>query len=114
MPYIGTRVTTKISPEKEKVIKEKLGKAIAILPGKSERWLMTEFTDDCRIWFGGDASAPSAFIEVKVFGGEDKAGFSKLTGEITKIINEALNIAPDRIYITYDAISNWGWNGNNF
>ena len=36
MPFIGNKVTVKISEEKEKAIKEKLGKAIELL-GKSEQ-----------------------------------------------------------------------------
>ena len=39
MPFIGNKVTVKISEEKEKAIKEKLGKAIELL-GKSEQYLM--------------------------------------------------------------------------
>ena len=38
MPFIGNKVTVKISEEKEKIIKEKLGKAIELL-GKSEEYL---------------------------------------------------------------------------
>ena len=114
MPYIGTRVSVMLSEEKERELKEKLGKAIETIPGKTERWLMTEFQDNCRIWFGGDNSKPSAFIEVKILGGEDKAAFSKMTGVLTDIMSETLGIPGDRVYVVYQGIANWGWNGSNF
>ena len=55
-----------------------------------------------------------AFIEVKVYGREDSSAFESLTVEIMKIFNEVLGIAPDHIYIKYEAVANWGWNGGNF
>ena len=40
MPFINAKVTVKMSEEKKETIKEKLGKAISTIPGKSESWLM--------------------------------------------------------------------------
>ncbi len=114
MPYIGTRVTTKISPEKEKEIKEKLGKAIAILPGKSERWLMVELEDEKKLYFGGDDSAPTAYVTVSVLGNPDSSSFAKMTAELSKIYKDLLGISPDRLYVKYDTTHDWGWNGSNF
>lgn len=114
MPYIGTRTTKEITPEKEAILKAKLGKAIEAIPGKSESWLMTEFTGGCHLWLGGDNSADSAFVEVKIYGNADHRACDSLTGKICDILEEELGISPDRIYITYSGFSEWGWNGNNF
>ena len=40
MPYIKTTTNVSVPADKEQIIKQKLGKAIEIIPGKSERWLM--------------------------------------------------------------------------
>ena len=53
MPYMHTRFTGSITPEQENALKTGFGKAIALLPGKSEQWLMVDFEDHCRIWFHG-------------------------------------------------------------
>ncbi len=113
MPYIEAKVSTTISKEQEIILKERLGKAIELLPGKSERWLMTGFLDQFHLYFRGENNQPAAFIEVKVFGGENRAAFDKLTAEITKIFHEVLSIAQDHIYVKYEAVANWGWNGEN-
>jgi hypothetical protein len=42
MPYIATQVSTPLTPEKEKVLKERFGQAIELL-GKTESWLMLSF-----------------------------------------------------------------------
>ena len=114
MPYIDSKVSISINDEQEKELKERLGQAIALIPGKSEQWLMTGFEDNYHMYFRGDNSSPIAFIEVKVLGKENPSAFNTLTGEITKIFNEVLGIEPDHIYVKYEAVANWGWNGANF
>lgn len=114
MPFIDSKVSVSISKEQEITLKERLGKAISIIPGKSESWLMTGFNDNYHLYFRGDDSKPSAFIEVKVFGSENPSAFDKLTAEITRIFGEVLGIDADHIYIKYEAVKNWGWNGGNF
>lgn len=114
MPFIDSKVSVSISKEQEEVLKSRLGAAIAIIPGKSESWLMTGFEDNYHLYFRGDDSQPAAFIEVKVYGRENPDAFDALTAEITKIFGEVLGISADHIYIKYEAVSCWGWNGGNF
>jgi phenylpyruvate tautomerase PptA (4-oxalocrotonate tautomerase family) len=114
MPFIDSKVSVKITQEQEKELKTRLGQAISIIPGKSENWLMTGFEDDYHLYFRGDNSQPIAYIEVRLFGGPNKAAFQKMTEEITKIYGDVLGIAPDHMYIKYSATPDWGWNGGNF
>lgn len=114
MPYIGTKTTVEITAEKEKVLKAKLGKAIECIPGKNESWLMLEFEDNARIWFKGDNSKPSAWVEVKILGSAEKQYYDKMTGVICDILSDELGIPSDRVYVKYEEISSWGWNGGNF
>ncbi len=113
MPFIDSKVSVTISEEQEKELKTRLGQAITLIPGKSESWLMTGFEDNYHLYFRGDNSQPIAYIEVKIYGSENPTAFDALTGEITKIFNEVLGIAPDHIYVKYEAVKNWGWNGGN-
>ena len=112
MPYIHTKVSVPLSPEKENMLKTKLGEVIAILPGKSESWLMLEFEDNCRLYFKGDSS-PLAFVEVKLFGASSPAAYENMTGAVTALLHEELGIEPANIYVAYEELSTWGWNGRN-
>ncbi len=114
MPFIDSKVSVKISKEQEVQLKERLGEAISLIPGKSESWLMAGFEDEYHLYFRGSDAEPMAFVEVRLFGGPDKAAFQKMTAEITKIFGEVLGIAPDHMYIKYSATMDWGWNGSNF
>ncbi len=114
MPYISTKTNVAISKDKEIEIKKKLGKAIEIIPGKSENWLMVSFEEQCSLYFKGKADSGIAFVEVKLFGKADSASYNKLTVVISDILKDELGIAPDHVYVKYEEISNWGWNGSNF
>ena len=92
MPFIDSKVSITITPEQEVELVKRLGKAISIIPGKSESWLMTGFEDNYHLYFRGDNSAPSAFIEVKVFGSENKSAFSALTAEICLFCTDRRNL----------------------
>ena len=89
MPMISTKTTTPITKEQELILKEKFGKAIEILPGKTENWLMLGFEDNCRLWFRGDNSAPLAYIEVSALGKISPASAEELTAEICNICKES-------------------------
>lgn len=114
MPYISTKTNVVISKEKERILKEKLGKAIELIPGKSENWLMLAFEGEKALYFKGDDSNNIAFVEVKLFGKSTKEAYAALTKEITEIVSEELSISPDKIYVKYEEVSIWGWNGANF
>ncbi len=112
MPYISTTANIAISGRKEQAIKERMGQAIELIPGKSEGWLMLSFKDNVTMYFKGE-DAPCAICEVKLYGGADEDAYAQLTEALTDILREELDIDPDRIYVTYQEIDTWGWNGGN-
>lgn len=114
MPCILTKTNASISPEQETALKTKLGKAITLIPGKSENWLMLSFEDNCRMYFQGESKDAVAFVEVKLFGRGSGDAYDKLTAAITAALNEVLHIGPSKVYVKYEETAHWGWNGNNF
>ena len=53
MPFIKAKVSCQISEEQEIELKAGIGKAIELVPGKSEESLLLEFEDNCRLWLRG-------------------------------------------------------------
>ena len=114
MPYIEVKVSEAITPEKEVILKEKMGIAIENFPGKTERWLMVNFEQNCHLWFMGDNEKPTAYVEVKLFGDVLADAAENMTKDICSCMEEVLGIPQDRTYVKYEAVYNWGWNGTNF
>ena len=113
MPFISTKTNVSVSKEQELRLKTEFGKAIELIPGKSERWLMLSFSDSERMWFVGD-DAPLAYLSVKLFGAASDSAYYALTAKLTEIVSQELDIPSSRIYVKYEEIDHWGWNGSNF
>ncbi len=114
MPFINSRVSISMTEQQKGAVKEKLGNAITLIPGKSEEWLMLEFADNCNLYFRGMDAQPSAMIEVKVFGGIPEDCLDGMTKKICEIYETELQIKKDHIYVKYEECYKWGWNGANF
>lgn len=112
MPCIVCNVNIKIPENKKESIKTRLGKAIELIPGKSEKWLMIIFNDECKMYFQGVDNFTMAFVEIKMLIKKDvNDSYYSLASNITETINEELNIDPNHIYIKFDETSFWGFNG---
>jgi hypothetical protein len=106
MPSIQTKVNIPISKEQETKLKTKFGKAIELLPGKTERWLMLTFEDNCRMYFQGNDEPGIALVDVKLFGKASAEDYEKLTSALTQSLEEVLGISPSRLCQEKFAI--WG------
>ncbi|MDF2944854.1 MAG: hypothetical protein K0S01_3712 [Herbinix sp.] len=110
MPFINTKTNVEISKGKEVIIKQKLGKAIELIPGKNEDGLMVSFEDRCSLYYKGESDKPIAFVEVMILGSSTKDAYQNLSEAITNILFEELSIAPEQIYIRYEETQYWAWN----
>lgn len=114
MPFVDVKLTKKLDNTEENNLKAKIGELISVFPGKSEDWLMCKIADDKKIWFRGDNSSDSAFVEVKLFGSVDKVSANKFTGELCRYLEDNVGIDSGRVYVRYEGGTDWGWNGSNF
>ena len=114
MPFIISRVNIDITEDEEIRIKSALGKAIELVPGKSEAYLMIIFEKNTYIWLRGNNGESFAYIEVKIFGNEAHYGYDAFTKMVTEIYSRILSIKPENIYLIYEDIKTWGVRGLTF
>lgn len=112
MPFIELKTNQNIN-EAKTVIKSELGRAITAIPGKSEGWLMVELEGGLDMYFKG-SDEPCAMFEVSIFGSASEEAYNKLTEILCGISQKYLNVSPDRTYVKYSEIDNWGYNNFNF
>ena len=106
MPFIRMSTNIDINADRDARLRSGLGRAIELIPGKTERWLMIEIADNARLGLGGDKDTPAAIFTLKAFGKEQSNECA--------LCHECLGISPDRVYIEYEVTGQWGWNGRNF
>lgn len=113
MPFIDSKITLKLTDEQKEELKSELGRAISLL-NKTESYLMIGISDGYDLFLAGKKLERGAFISVQVFGDINSSQSNKMTAEICNIVSEKLKIPADNVYVTYQGIHNWGWNGGNF
>ncbi len=113
MPFIRTTTNVTVSAKKAANIKTRMGQGISLIPGKSEDWLMVHIVDGAPLFFKGEDD-PCAIVEVKLYGSSDEESYQALVSDITDILHEELDLDPDRVYVTIEELSVWGWNGGLF
>ncbi len=114
MPYISLETTKNLTDEKCEQLKVAFGKAIEVFPGKSEAWLMVGIEGNKKLWFKGDASNDSAIVSVDLLGEVNPTASEKMTSVICEILENEIDVSPDRVYVKYTGFKHWGWNGGNF
>ena len=114
MPFISTKTNKPVSEDTAKRLKEAYASAIELLPGKTEKWLMLSFEGETKMAFHGDMDAPMAFLEVSLVGKAPRDAYDALTKRLCEIMGEVLGIASDMVYVKYEEVDHWGFNGVNF
>lgn len=113
MPFIDSKITLTVSPEKRETLKAELGKAVAIL-GKPESFLMVGFEDNYDLYMGGKRLEKGAYVAVSLFGNASGSAYENMTAKICELYEKELGIPGNAVYVTYHGVNDWGWNGRNF
>ena len=113
MPFIDCKISAKLTEEKKEGLKTELGKSIAIMH-KPESYLMVGIADGYDLYFAGKKIENGAYVGVKLFGSPAPGDCERMTAAICNTLKDKLNIQPSSVYVTYEGIKDWGWNGGNF
>ena len=113
MPFIDVKLSKKISDEQKEQLKSDLGKSISLMH-KPESYLMIGICDGYDLYFAGNKLENGALVAVSAFGRVNPSDTQKMTASICEILNKRIAVKGQHVYVTYEGIENWGWNGSNF
>lgn len=111
MPFIMAKVNQKLSTQQKQRIKAGLGRAISLVPGKSEDVLMVGLEDQYDLYLRGDNRQPLAYLSVAIYGTASHEGYDDLNLAITKLFYEVLHVQPENLFVDYEDIQAWGTSG---
>ena len=114
MPDITGQTNSSFEKEKEVRLKSELAKILAeCVPGKTENWLMINFEYGCSMYFAG-SDAPCMLVSIEIFGTQADHSFEMMTEKTCDLFSSVCGIPANRIYVKYDEVDRWGWDGKNF
>lgn len=114
MPYIRIRSNRPLDEKTIAELQKELGKTIELFPGKTERWLMTDCEGGCALSLAGKSDLPLAMIEVELLGSSTPEAYAAVTRNLTDLMERIAGIPGNGVYVKYENLEYWGWNGSNF
>lgn len=111
MPFVIAKINIPVTKEQERNIKLRLGKAIGLIPGKSEEYLLLGIEDNYSLYLDGDNSKPLVYIEASIFGNEHHIGYEEFTAAATAAFCDILGISPEMVFIKFSDITAWSVGG---
>jgi phenylpyruvate tautomerase len=114
MPLLKLETTVVLPDDKRKTLLASLSKALAETTGKPEQYVMVTASQSAMLMAGKPGEA--AFVDIRGIGGLSGDVNRQLSQKVCRLLNEALGVPAERIYLNFTEIeaSNWGWNGNTF
>jgi len=114
MPCLKIQTNTDISDAQSAILLDRGTQIVVNELNKPLDYIQVIVEGNQAIAFGGNQE-PSAFVELRSLGlpGDTPTA---LSAAICALLQEALNIAPARVFINFFDIehSNWGWNSKTF
>lgn len=114
MPFLKIQTNADVNSDQQKITVKALSKAVAVMLGKPERYVMVSFEQNANMLFAGTDQV-LAYLELKSIGlAEDKT--TEYSSTLCQIISQHLEVATDRIYIEFSNAERhlWGWNEATF
>ena len=114
MPLISLKTSIKIPDNKQESLLTDISKIVAESTGKSEQYVMV-IVETADFIMGGHPSM-AAFADVRGIGGLNSEVNGKISEKLCALLENKLEIAPERVYINFTDVpaENWGWNSSTF
>lgn len=111
MPFIQTRITSKLSTAEKDSLRAQFLKIIGEELNKPAGYIMIGIEDGYALSLGESLLEKGAMISVQHMGVPDKQAYQAITKRMSLELEKALGIRSECIYITFQCINDWGWSG---
>lgn len=113
MPFLRIQTNIELEDEKRIELGARVSSLIAESLSKPEAVVQVQVQAGETLLFGGSL-VPNAFIELRSLGLPDD--LNPFSVQLSQIIEEQLQIAPDRVFINFFDLprSHWAWKGKTF
>ena len=112
MPYMSINTSKTLTAEQREAVKTELGKLITILPTKTEKNFMIDFSEGRSMYFHGLKADSCAFLELRLFGESDVEAKKQFVQQVFRMMDHVLGIKEDEIFLNIIEFEQWGSRGN--
>jgi phenylpyruvate tautomerase PptA (4-oxalocrotonate tautomerase family) len=108
MPIIIVNTSIRLTPEQKDGIKSGLGRAIELIPGKTEPFLMVDISDGRTIYWAGEQRERMAHVDVRIMGTCEFSIKAEFTREVYRYLNEVTGLESEEVMLFFYEMDTWG------
>lgn len=112
MPLIAVHTTLTLTPDKREALKNELGQAVVLIPGKTEQVLMVEIIEGVTLYKGGRREGEYAVVDVKCYKQAAFEDNKRFTEAVFGILQRLLGIPETNAYLSITELPTWGTMGS--
>ena len=114
MPLLKLETNVAVPDDKRNALLSALAKIVADTIGKPQQYVMITLSPAAILMSAKPGDA--AFIDLRSIGALAGNVSQQLSSKICALLQQSLDIPPDRIYLNFTDIdaANWGWKGETF
>ena len=112
MPYLLFNTSKALTEEQREAVKTELGKLITIIPTKTEKNFMIDFSEGRPMYFHGHPAPSCAFLDLRLFGKSDINAKKQFVQQVFRMMDHILGIKEDEMFINIIELDEWGSRGN--
>lgn len=114
MPFVQARISKDLSDSEKTALQKELTAIIKDELHKPAGFIMTGIEAGYDLWLGDNKLDNGAMISVQQFGSANRDAYNAITKRICDYLNTSLGTPSDKVYVTFQSINEWGWNGQLF
>ena len=114
MPFVQARISKSLSDSEKTSLQKAITAIIQDELRKPAGFIMTGIEDDYNLWLGDNKLDNGAMISVQQFGIANRDAYNAITQRLCDYLKTALGTPSDKVYVTFQSINEWGWNGQLF
>ena len=114
MPYIEAKLSIELNDSQKDELQAKLVQAVSSAFTKPNAYIMTNIEDEKSLYMGDKKVEKGAYVEVKALGTVTKRSCQTAKKTICDIVTNDYGLEVILVYITYQPVDMWGWNGSMF
>jgi len=106
MPYICVNLTKKLSDQQKDAIKSGLGEKISLIPGKTEKALMVDFSEGHTMYFAGE-KRDLAFVDVRCYKTAEFENKKAFTEAVFELMEQETGLTADDVDRAWGEYDTW-------
>ena len=114
MPFVQARISKDLSDSEKTALQKELTAIVKDELHKPAGFIMVGIEAGYNLWLGENRLENGAMISVQQFGSANRDAYNAITQRICDCLKKNLGTPSDKVYVTFQSINEWGWNGQLF